>query len=79
MKGTDYPRARVVSDVLFRNEALARVVRGRAPNVNERLLSILSKPPQSYQKPPFLKEGGELTLGVIRSLLERHSAIWGRF
>lgn len=75
---TDYPEELEVAKRLIQSAARARILRGRIPGASEKLETIVRQPVQSYTRAPFLGLA-DVPMGVIASVLRRHSEIWGRY
>lgn len=77
-KNTDYP-ARLAEVRRMTEDIAMAAIRGRQrAGASEKLRAIVEQPPQTFRIPPFLGQS-EIPPGVLRSVLSRKVAIWGRF
>lgn len=78
-KGTDYSRQ--IAEARRTTAVVAITRSSRKPSVSAKLREIVGAPAQVLEarKPLFSGLTGDVPLGVIRSVLERKFAYWGRY
>ena len=77
-KTPDYPW-RHERDTRFIGGAVqGALARRPLAGASEKLRSIVEQPLQTYRIPPFLGKA-EILLGVLSSVVRRHTELWGRY